>query len=250
LTVNGTGPEDYLIHTCSNHRSLAGKADVAELQRKQMGTVKLGTVTDVNTVGGQDDNLPLLPVGNIQFTNVPSHIGSYNAPDEYLPDIGGVLGLDLFDDRLLTLDYCHRRVVVESGELPQGGKDVIEYDNREGVPYVNGTLGGQQLTLVLDTGSDRALDLPTEVLRSQFLASFPRSLGSSHGLAGETHGIGEVPLEDPLIIGSARFEHARATFSAAWPVPIIGSALLRKATITFDQKHNRMKITQGSKSTG
>jgi Aspartyl protease len=245
VRVNGNGPYLFLIDTGANTKSRVDKSLAAALHLRTTGTETAGTAVSSATVEVQTLTLASLDVGNVRYHNVPSHIGSYNTPGEYLPDIGGILAFDLFDQQLLTLDFCRRQVIIEEGELPASARGVIPYEDRDGIPYVKGKLGAQELTLLFDTGTDRALDLPMDVLRTQFLASFPRPHGTSHGLGGETLGIGRVQLEDPLTIGTTKFSHIEATFSSVWKLPIIGSALLRRAVVTFDQKHKRMKIAQG-----
>jgi hypothetical protein len=243
-SVNGTGPYLFLIDTGANGKSRLDKSVAAKLRLQATGTATAGTAVASATAQLRTIQIERLELGAIRFTDVPSLVNAYNTVD-YLPDIGGILAFDLFADRLLTLDFCKRQVVIDRGELPPPGRSgVIQYEDREGIPYVKGKLGSQQITFLFDTGDIRALDLPIEVLRTQFLANFPRPHSSASGLGFQTSNLRRVELEDPLTIGAATFLHIDATFSPEWHVPIIGSALLRRAVVTFDQKHKRMKINQ------
>jgi hypothetical protein len=101
------------------------------------------------------------------------------------------------------------------------------------------------VTALLDTGDVRALDLPVELIRKLYLASYPRLLGRpSVSLAGQSGGVNIVILEDPVVIGTQRFERTEATFSANWTLPILGSSLFRDTVLTFDQKNRRIRIEQ------
>lgn len=243
VRVNGRGPYLFLIDTGASGQGRIDRSLVAPLGLAIGGTTTGSSASTGRSVQVERVRVQSLEFGGRRYEAVDALVGSYNAPGEYLRDIGGVLAFNLFAGELLTLDYCHRRVRVAKGELPPpDGREIVAYEERGGIPYVEGRIGSERAMMVLDSGSDRALDLPTETVRRLFLADFPRPLGRAAGLGGETGGLGIVTLEDPLRVGGQSFERVEATFAAAWQRPVIGSALLRDRVLTFDQKNKRLRI--------
>jgi hypothetical protein len=58
-------------------------------------------------------------------------------PGRSEPEFDGVLGIGLFKDYLLVLDYPARRVRIEKGELPPtDGREVLDFEERRGIPIV------------------------------------------------------------------------------------------------------------------
>src|SRR5437868_72895 len=102
-------------------------------------------------------------------------------------------------------------------------------------------IGARPLRVLLDTGDIRALDLPSEWLRSMPLASFPRLAGTSASVSGNV-GLREVALAEPLTIGQYRFARPLVTFADEYREANLGSAILRAFTVTVDQRNRRVRL--------
>ena len=242
VSVNGAGPYLFLIDTGASGRARIDNGVVRSLRLPDIGSATAGTVVANKTVQVRQVRADL-QIGTLRYKGVETTSNNYNTVD-YLPNIGGILAFELFKDQLLTLDYCRRRVRIENGALPPAnGRTIVDYEDRDGIPYLRLSIGNQRFTALLDTGDVRALDLPIALVRQLYLASYPRLLGRpSVSLAGPTGGVNIVTLEDPVVIGAQRFERPEATFSADWTVPILGSSLFRDTVLTFDQKNRLVSI--------
>lgn len=242
VMVNGTGPYLFLIDTGANGRARIDSSVVQRLRLPDVGTTTAGTVVSDKTIQLRLTRAEL-QIGTRRYREVEAISNNYNTV-EYLPDIGGILAFDLFKDQLLTLDFCGRRVKIDEGALPPAdGRTILDYEDRDGIPYLPITIGDQRVMALLDTGDVRALDLPTAVVRQLYLASFPRPLGRpTVSVVGQTDGVNVATLEDPVVIGAQRFERTEVAFSTKWTVPILGSSLFRDTVLTFDQKNRRIRI--------
>ena len=242
VTVNGTGPYLFLIDTGANGLARIDASVAQSLHLPDAGTATAGTVVSNRTIQMRQVRADLR-IGTRRYQGVEAPSRSYDSVD-YLPHIGGILAFGLFRDQLLTLDFCGRRVRIEDGTLPAAdGRTIVDYEDRNGIPYLRIAIGNQRAMALLDTGDVRALDLPTALLRQLYLASYPRLLGRpAVSLAGQEGGVNIVTLEDPVVIGAQRFERLEATFSANWTLPILGSSMFRDAVLTFDQTNRRVRI--------
>jgi hypothetical protein len=160
-----------------------------------------------------------------------------------VPEIGGIVALNLFADQLLTLDFANRQVRIEDGSLPPAdGREVLDYEPGGDLVRLPITLGVMRLSALLDTGTDRALDLPTAIVRQLLpLSSFPHPIGRAEGVTGSVP-IAEVVIDGALTIGKHRFGRPAATYSDSFEGPLIGSALLRDLAITIDQRNRRIRV--------
>jgi predicted aspartyl protease len=243
VLVNGRGPYLFLVDTGASGVARIDSSVVAELRLP-----RVGEATGVGAMGQQGVltrvKVETLQVGKETFRELTPLSRSYNVEGEYLPNIGGILALNLFEDRLLTIDFPNRQLRIERGALPAAdGRTILEYEPRGNLVYVPIRIGGVALTAEVDTGNDRALDLPTDVIRKLRLRSFPRPLGRAEGL-GATIPLAEVRLADELAIGSHRVAEPLVTFSEGFEHPILGSSFLQDYVVTIDQRNRRLRLVR------
>lgn len=244
VMVNGKGPFLFMIDTGAGGRARLDKSVVDQLHIAPTRSGTASGATAQAAVPMTQVRVESLQLGTRRYAQVDALSRSYNEPGEYLPDIGGILAFGLFRDALLTIDFCHRQVRIADGALPPpDGRNVLAYEDRDGLPYVTFAVGDARGTALIDTGTDGALDLPLTMLRRLVLAAAPRPIGKARTVTGDI-GIGAAVLEDPLVIGIHRFERIDATFSGAWLFPVLGSGLFHGYRLTFDQKNRRVEIVR------
>jgi hypothetical protein len=240
VRVNGQGPFLFLIDTGA---SGAARADVTLVQRLRL---RSGGTTQTSDAGGASANidrvvLDRVEVGGMRTDGVQAYSRSYNSAS-YLPRIDGILGFDFFRDVLLTLDYPHAQVRMTRGALPPAdGRTVLDYQLVEGQPAISVRIGSRSIQVLLDTGNIRALDLPSDSLRTLPMSSYPRIVGNSSSVSG-TVTLREVTLAEPLIIGQYRFENPQVTFADEFHEGNLGSTILRNFTVTIDQRNRRIQL--------
>jgi predicted aspartyl protease len=246
VLVNGRGPYLFLIDT-----GASGKARIDSSVVEALGMRVVGQTTASGAMG--QGEVPInrvevqsLTVGDRVYGNLAVLSRSYNSPGEYVPDIGGILALGLFEDQLLTLDYPARQVRIEEGSLPPAdGRTILDVEMRGGVMFVPIRVGELTVEAEIDTGSDRYLDLPTKVIRKLHLATFPRPIGQVAGLTGSVNAA-ETIVRGELQIGQHRIAKPEVTFAETFEFPILGSAFLHDFILTIDQRSRRIRLVRSA----
>lgn len=240
VRVNGQGPFLFLIDTGA---AGAARADTSLVRRLGLAAAGGALASDAGGPAAAIDRVMLqrIELGSMAFNNIEAYARDYNG-STFLPRIDGILGFDFFRDDLLTLDFAHRQVRIGAGSLPPAdGQTILDYTLVEGNPAITIRIGERPYQVLLDTGNIRALDLPSEWLRSMPLASFARAVGTGASVSGTT-GLREVRLAEALSIGRYRFAQPLVTFADENPAGNLGSSLLRNFTITIDQRHRRVRL--------
>ena len=242
VRVNGKGPFLFLVDT--------GASGVARIDSSVATALSLPTVGETTASGATGGAaVPIkrvavksLGVGGREYRDLTPLSRSYNVPGEYVPDIGGILALNLFANELLTIDFPQRQLRIEKGALPPAdGKTVLDYQERGGLMHVPITLGGLKLTALVDTGTDRAVDVPGSVIRRLRLANFPHPIGQAEGVTGRV-GIAEAVVDGELAIGQHRVHSPAVTFSESFEFPILGSVFFHDFELTIDQRNKRIRL--------
>jgi predicted aspartyl protease len=242
VMVDGKGPYLFLVDTGAGGAARIDSKVAAELALPDAGETTASGALGQGEVPIRRVRVSSLRLGDRQYRDLTPLSRNYNAPDDYVPEIGGILALNLFEDQLLTIDFVNNQVLIEDGSLPPAdGKEVLDYDPEGGLVHVPIALGALRLKALLDTGTDRALDLPASVVRRLPLASFPHPIGRAEGVTGSVP-IAEVVVDGVLTIGRHRIENPSATYSVSFEGPLIGSALLHGFAITIDQKNRRIRF--------
>jgi hypothetical protein len=133
--------------------------------------------------GGPDESpayrLDSIDIGGAHFAGVP-----VSAMRVAQPGIDGVLGLPLYRDLLLTIDYTNRRVRFERGWLPSADGASILALRRIG-PFwgVPISIAGQDFTAVLDTRSTGGFGLTPQSAKDVPFDGEVRVVGRARGAA-------------------------------------------------------------------
>ncbi|MBW8782047.1 MAG: aspartyl protease family protein [Verrucomicrobia bacterium] len=151
--------------------------------------------------------------------------------------IDGVLGFPLFRHTLLTLDYPHAQLILQSArETPLLPGSTVRFNNDRHIPLIPIELGGRSVIALIDSGSDGALHLNPAGLNPRFVSG-PRPGGMVGTLTGDRpQEVGR--LADDLVIGGYTFP--RPVVDLTDELSSLGSAILRQFTLTFDQTRNQV----------
>jgi predicted aspartyl protease len=182
--------------------------------------------------------LSLGPAHFYGFYSIVSDIG--NVTDKDHPP-GGVAGLPLFADALLTLDYSRNELVIQPGSLPPpDGKDILPMVVSDGKLTVPFTIGDHTTSLILDTGFSGFLVIPREQV-----PDFP---GAEHKIAQSTarcfYGTDDIDLaqlRDDLHIGQHTIEQPIVAVGNGTKA-MIGAQYLKHFIITIDQRNQRIRF--------
>lgn len=246
VMINSKGPFRFLVDTGAGGMA---RADVSLVERLGLSVVGEESSSDAgNKTKGILNKVKFdtLSIKDLQFRDVTAYSRNYNT-STYLSHIDGILGFDIFADYLLTLDYSNRKVRIEHGALPKAdGKQILNFQMIQGNPAIDIFIGDIKTSALIDSGNIRAVDLSSEFLKKIPLVSSPRTIGRGGGVSGE-YDLKEVQLQETLSIGAFSFPEPSVTFSDVFDEVNIGSSLLRKFRVTFDQKNRRIRFEKAKR---
>lgn len=183
-----------------------------------------------------------LLVGDVRFGGLT--LTEMPAMANALTPLDGILGVDLFRDLILTLDYRARRLKIRRGALPApDGRMVLEAPSA-GDPFmtVQLTIGEHRFPAHLDTGQGRApLILPQEVAMALPRRGEPRTIGRARTVS-QVIEMMAVDITEPVRLGAVTLPVTQV----AWPPPIpmanLGSLGLRGLVLEVDRVNGRIAL--------
>ena len=252
--VNGKGPFRLLLDTGTTFAAVLSEDLLEELEVPRsgpaptMGTMGEDDVVELETIVMGDAEFSKIRVGRADFSG-------FMPPGPATPV--GILGLSLFKDCLLTLDYPNRTVVFESGELPPAGDDTIEYSSEEDHDYgitIALSVAGKRTKVHLDTGSPGFLTLLTKMQEKLPLVDKPRVIGMARTPQGNAE-IRMATLDGTVTLGPHEFVRPRIKFADLGPMVEhdcgnIGYRLLKDFAVTLDQKNGRVRLRRAKPGGG
>jgi hypothetical protein len=241
------GPYHFLVDTGSS-RTLLSPELVAEIGAK--GAMSWPRQITVRSADGRTATLPTasisrLNLGGARFDDVPVLVYNCSAlSDEFGVRIDGILGFSLFRQTILTLDYGHSQVVLQSvtSHLKTSGAwlPLITTDH---VPVITVKLGDRPFGALIDSGRDVALSLNRAAGGPADFAFGPVAGLTVHDLVGDRRQqIGR--LNGTLAVGD--FAIPRPVAELTDDLSALGGGLLKFFTITFDQEGDRVNFSRES----
>jgi hypothetical protein len=187
-----------------------------------------------------------LQLGAVRFERVPVLIyDCADLSDQLGVKIDGILGFPLFRETILTLDYPHERIVMESpsrAQPPLG--DTMTFDNQNKAPFIWLGIGDRRFSALIDSGSDGTLSVNEGPAGPRPKLAVGPTEGPTVGtLAGEYQTIVGRLAED-VTLGS--YVVPRPVVEIDENLPIIGGGILKQFTITFDPAHSRVTFYRDS----
>jgi hypothetical protein len=238
VRVNGQGPFRFGIDT-----GAAGGARVSQSLADKLGLPVVGQAMAGDPSGKSRRAVPIveigqLTVGNAVFGKVPAGAGDFSPLG-----IDGILGFGLFSEHRLTLDYPHRRVRIERGELPPAdGRTILSFEAPYGIPTVHLTLGGVDAEAHIDSGNTREeIVVPAALAGKLKLAAEPVSIGKARTGFNEFE-IRQAPLDGKLALGAYELTNPKIDIVDLFPFVNFGHKFLQRFTVTVDEKNHRIRF--------
>ena len=249
VKVNGQGPFRLLLDTGT---SFAAVLDDDLVERANIPTTSKAPAIGS---GGEPDlvEVKTITIGDAEFSKVKvrrADFSSFMPPGPKTPE--GILGLPLFADCLLTLDYPGRKVILESGELPDAGGDIIEYSpdkERDFGVTIEMSVAGVPVKAHVDTGSPEFVTLLTKMQDKLPLTGKPIVVGMARTPSGGSE-VRAATLDGTLKIGTHEFVKPKIAFADLGPMVDhncgnVGYRMLKDFSVTLDQKNRRLRLRKG-----
>jgi len=237
LRLEGTGPHRALLDTGSS---------LVVLDRELASTLDFGGFPLPMWIrGGGGSAWSWVPRGTLREVRIDGDGGTdarFLRTEAVVLDGPGedaVVGLGLFNDCLVTLDFPARRLELRRGSLPEpDGLTVFSYEDRDGVPALEILLGDRPFTVTLDTGFNGALSLPPGAARGLRFGGETVATEFRH-----VHGTGTAEVRrllDTLRIGRITADGVPVVVSEG--PQLLGLSVLRHLRLTFDAARLRVRI--------
>jgi Aspartyl protease len=240
--INGKGPFQFTLDTGARMQAAVNSTVITQLKLQPNGQVRVSDPSGRNPKLFDTVVLDSISLGDVEFRNVPAVSQEPRmGPNDSGAD--GVLGLSLFSEYLLTLDYPCKQLNLSHGGLPMtDGAAVLAYENSEVTPVVEITIGNTKMKAHIDSGNMvGSFNLPTTLVEKLHLTSQPITIGRVRTVSDEIE-MKEARLSDNIKMGSFVFSQPTITFPSIAGEVNIGLKTLREFSITFDQKNKRVKF--------
>jgi Aspartyl protease len=244
VRINGKGPYRFALDTGAAGGGRIGRGLADQLGLKVVGQAISGDPSGKNRETVDIVEAGSLALGDATFHGVKLAVRDLPAPPgKPAPEFDGVLGIGLFQDHLLTLDYPAGRVRIETGELPPAdGREILEFENPRGIPKVRLKVGDLEVEADVDSGNMRGeLVLPASYIGKVPLDGEPKVVGHGRTVSNEFE-IKQAPLQGAVWIGGQSVERPLVDFVEIFPNANIGHAFLRRFAVTIDQKNHRIRF--------
>ena len=164
--------------------------------------------------------------------------------------VDGVLGLDAYEDLLLTVDYPGARMVLSRGSLPApDGREVLRAVAVGPFVGVELTVGEVREVGVIDTQGGVGFQALPEVAARFAFGDSLRVVGRAVVGGSDPVDVRVGRLSGDLLLGGHRFERPRV---AVHPLPpgipsrmTIGTRVLRHFVLTLDQRSMAVRLVRG-----
>ncbi len=241
VLLNGKGPYPFYLDTGAGATVL--NDDVArELGLATLDSTRIGDPANPHAIRADIHRLDSIEIGGLRLEGVRcvSWDRSTLRPGADAPR--GVLGIALFSELLLSLDYPKAEGRVTRGALPApDGERVLAYEAPQGIPVVSVRIGARTYDTHLDSGSPGSFTLPRSERGALRLLAEPVEVGKAR-TANSTLTIYAAQLADTMRLGGHAFVRPMIELNEGLPHPNLGGRILREFVVTLDQANRRVRF--------
>lgn len=254
-TINGRGPFRLIVDTGAAglilSRELADELKLPAPPGLPAGAAKVQLVSPGGPVSGSLAYVESLEVGGAVFRG----IWTVGMDMPFGDGMDGVLGMNVFNECLLTYDYPRQRIRLSRGELPEAnGRDILSFSTPGGSgshPSIELMVDGKATSFMIDTGMRGWFAMPPEQVKKLGIVEGPvagmRGLSAGGPLdrqiarLGTTLALGQYTVKNPLVSflggsGGVQLGSGR----------VLGTLLLEHFVVTFDARNNRVRLARES----
>ncbi len=245
VSIDGKGPFPFVLDTGAGG-TVIGSDLARELGLPVAGEVHIGDPIHPHGIAAKQVRIAQLDLGGATFSRMLATSMENHGFQEHLA-ARGVLGMPVFQDLLLTIDYGRGQVRIARGELPApDGKEIVAFRPTDGI-RVPITLASVEIEADLDSGSPSGISLPNRYKEELPLESPAVELGCARTVSAEFAVYGATLKGAAQIVGY-RVENPALRFNQL-PVANLGNDLLRRFVLTIDQKSRRVRFAPAESAT-
>lgn len=249
--INDQGPYRFVIDTGAPGVFLS-KWLADELKLSEEKTELSGVQVRVAGPGGEGRAATLHSIQTLKIG--AAELRGLRALSLDLPfsrQIAGILGMGVFRDCLLTLDYPAGKVKLERGELPAAnGRDILEFTQprqRASHPVLKVEVCGEPVEFTLDTGMVGWFRFPKKIADRCAYAYGPVD-GPKGRTVDREIATRVARLNGQLKFGEYVVENPHGAVTEETDIAaLIGGRFLENFALALDQKHNRIRFARDDK---
>lgn len=254
--INGTGPFRLIVDT-----GAAGLILKSEVAKKRLdlpdppglasGAAMVQLQSPGGSVSGTLGYVESLEVGDARFRG----IWTVGVDLPFGDDLDGIVGMNVFNECLLTYDYPNNRIQLSRGALPNtNGRDILSFSTPGSPgshPIVEVNVGGDTMKFMVDTGMRGWLAMPTERAKKLKIVEGPVTGFKSLAVGGSSRR-SVARVETSITFGHYTVEKPLVSFAEAGGGPVLGTGmvlgtlLLEHFVVTFDARNNRVRFARES----
>ncbi|MBS0187817.1 MAG: aspartyl protease family protein [Planctomycetes bacterium] len=236
VTIGGK-PLRFIVDT-----ALPGDGRIDEEVARELGLASAGMLpTDADGNG-----IPLVKGEQFEFggQKFPSvmlwslPLGAKKQPAEQRID--GAIGWELLKDRVYTVDFANRKLILDVEPLKEGAPGVTALVPDEQSPSIPVSLGGVESRATLNSGNLMGMVLPNAMQSKVALTKEPWPSGKIGG--GQV--IKRGRLQAPMTLGGLSTTMTGVEFLDVWPTPNMGFMAMEPFAFTFDLVNKRVRIAE------
>lgn len=160
----------------------------------------------------------------------------------------GVLGLDVFQDVLLTLDPGNARAIISRTELASGDPGVVPLDSSSGRIQFDMIVAGRTVPTQIDTGAPGGFTLPVGLIDTVPTFAEPEQQISA-GMVGGVRKIRVRKLDGIISFAGLEYENPQIGFMDPSPgTAHIGARILDNLVISVDQRNRLLAFRHAEPS--
>ncbi len=247
--IDGKGPYRFVIDTGAPGLLVDNrlKQEMELSGHPDFGGV--GVQVRVAGPGGQGRPASMHFVKSLKIGN--SELLGLNVIATELPlpsDIAGAIGMGVFKDCLLTLDYPASKVVLTHGELlPANGRDILDFAQPRqvrSIPVIAVEMCGEPTEFALDSGMGGWTAFTEEIADRCTYASGPVD-GPKRRMVDREIDTRVARLNGRMKFGAYTVEKPYGVVSSdADRNTVMGSRILENFAVTLDQKNSRVRFAR------
>lgn len=244
--LDGRGPFAFFLDTGAG-ATVLDTAFVKEIGLDAIGTTTIGDPADPEGISATKHRVGRLAIGDSSFEEFFAVAFDRSAlyrpgPNGEAPP-RGVLGMPLFRDVLLTLDYPAGTLRLSSETLPPAdGREIVDYRTTEadlfGVPV---RVAGKEQWMTLDSGASGSLTFPDAARTTLPLVAPAKEIGRGRTVGGDAPVYGAT-LDGAFELGAIRLERPEIRFFGRLTHGNLGSGFLSAYAIAIDQRNRRLRV--------